>query len=134
MTTCAITECRSEGALLLHIRHKRENLLQAEYCPEHFCEQTKQWNQDIAVTIHYPWIYFYQSDSYYGKEMLSRIQALNYVWRIKDQLPKDCTNDDIHKAIALQQQAVYDRIKDREDYLETNFGSTRKFTNTNLSK
>lgn len=109
MTTCAISECRNEGVLLLHIRHRKENLLQAEYCPEHFCSLAQQWIEDIHIANYTKKRLHRDNINRFSTTHDSIADALDYVWSLKKSVPKNTTIEEIFQQHDVLQHE-YERI------------------------
>lgn len=131
MTTCSIADCRNEGSLLLHIKHKRENLVQAEYCPTHFCTLAQQWTDDIELANKWRVRYFYRiieyGDPQYGKINENIYDSLRMIWKAKNILPRYASADMVDKALAEEQAHIIEKIRAVEDSREDS-GHSRKYT------
>jgi hypothetical protein len=111
MTTCAITGCRGIGALLLHIKHHKENLLQAEYCVEHFSEQMKGWHDDIILANNVRNFYYFNNSSDFGYERRDVAGALHFLWHLKDREGlKDADIEEIMDAFRMHQSGAINQI------------------------
>jgi hypothetical protein len=114
MTTCAISECRNEGVLLLHIRHRKENLLQAEYCPEHFCRLAQQWIEDIQLANSTKTRILRLDFNHFRTVNQSIADALPYIWRLKDSAPKGTPIESICEKHDIDQHSLEEIISKRQ--------------------
>lgn len=131
MTTCSVGECRNEGVLLLHIRHKKENLVQAEYCPHHFCTLSQQWREDIDLATRYTrrlYHYISAGEDHYGRTNESVVETLKYIWRVKGELPRHTPFEEVIVRIENIQTQIFERIRKREDFVEEKYGFPRRYT------
>ena len=114
MTTCAITECRNDGVMLLHIRFRKENLLQAEYCAQHFSEQAFHWAEDIKLANEFRIRSYYRTENDYGNVRETTAEAIKWIWQVRDSLPRHTPIDQVHNAIVESQKKVHAQIAARK--------------------